>query len=158
MAVRLHFAEDLLDLSVFRDQERAALHPHVRAAVHAFFDPGAVSFGDFVIDVGEQRKRQLEFVFELGQRSGLVGRYAENLRAGGGELFGALTEPLRFLVSSRCVGLGEEIEDDAFALERGEVEGLTLVVLCVDGGSRVAFVEGFGHGFIVAAPAPKIVD
>src|SRR5690606_4786526 len=45
----LDLAPDLGDPSLFVDQKRRALDPHILAPVHALLDPDAVGFGDLVI-------------------------------------------------------------------------------------------------------------
>src|SRR3546814_20148709 len=46
MPGNLNFAPNARDLSVGTDQDGCTIDAHVFAAVHAFFDPGAVGFAD----------------------------------------------------------------------------------------------------------------
>ena len=67
-----------LDAAVGADGEGAALDAHVLPAVHAFLDPHAVSFGERVIGVGQQREGQAVLLRELFRgdehRGGAIGK------------------------------------------------------------------------------------
>ncbi len=143
--VRFHFVEDLLDLAVLADQERAALDTHVLASVHALLHPGPVGFGDLVIHVGEQREGQIELVLELGLRGRFVGRHADDHGVGLGELLRVIAKLAGFARAAGRVRLGIKIQHHVLAFETGEIERLSLVILYVNRGRRVAFLQSFGH-------------
>src|SRR5277367_3067866 len=101
-----------MERAFLADQEGGALDAHVLFPIHALLFPDAVVFGSFVLCVGKQSKRQIEFAFELGLGRGLVGRNAHDHGVFLGELFGLIAELAGFLGAAWCVGLGVEIQDN----------------------------------------------
>ena len=115
--IRLHLAKNLFDFSAGADQKRAALHPHVLPPIHALFHPRAVSFGDLMIHVGQQRERQIELVLEFGLRRALIGRNADDDRIGLGELLRFVAKLATLARSTRRVSLGKEVQHDVLPFE-----------------------------------------
>ena len=64
MPVHLHVVPSLCDLAVAADEIRRPHVAHELAAVERLLLPHAVLFGDGVIFVGEQRKRNVIFLGE----------------------------------------------------------------------------------------------
>ena len=150
MPVRFYFAENLPDPPVLPDQESAALDAHVLAAVHALLDPRPIVLCHFVIHIRDHRERKPELRLELCLRSRLVRRDSYNDGALLSKLARVLTEPLGFRSSTRRVGFGEKVQHYVLTLKTRQIEWLVLIVNCPNRGSRIAFVQKFAHGFILA--------
>ncbi len=104
-------------LAGFADKERAADDAHEGAAHELFLLPGAEFFDGFVIGIAEQREIQLPLFLKGGKRLDGIRAHAEDGHSELVELRFCVTKLGRFDGSTGSVGLGEEKEEDATALE-----------------------------------------
>jgi len=108
---------DVFDFAVGANQKRAA-DGAGENATHKFLGaPDAVGFDHFARRIADQRKIQLLFGFELGERRFGIGAGAENHRVQLVEFSLCVTKLGRFGGSTGSVGFGEEKQHDAFARE-----------------------------------------
>ena len=142
MADWLDLLEYLGNAAVLVDEKARALDAHVLAAEHALLFPHAVRFGDFMVDVAQQREIQLVLCFELRLLRGRVGRDAEHDGVLPGELFLCVAKLARFQRSARCIGFGKEEKNDVFTADTREVEVVAGIGLQMNGRRGVA---GFQH-------------
>jgi hypothetical protein len=82
MAFRLHFVEDVLNLSIRTDDESRPRHAHDFLAIHILFLNNSEGFADFLAGIAQQGERQAELFLELFLVFGLVGRNSEQYRSG----------------------------------------------------------------------------
>jgi len=107
----------VLDLAIRADQECAADDAHERAPHEFFHPPGAESFEHLVCGVAQQRKIELLLHLENGQRFFGIGACAENLHAQLVEVLLCVTKLGRLDRSTGSVGLWEEEQNGALALQ-----------------------------------------
>jgi hypothetical protein len=103
--------------------------PITLLAVHIFFLHDAISVGDFLVGIGEQRKGQLEFVLKLLLCLGRVGGDPEQDGAGFLNLLVGIAEGAGFDGASGSIGAGIEIQNHCFASQALEREFLSVLVL-----------------------------
>jgi hypothetical protein len=108
---------DVFDFAVGADQKRAADGARENAAHEFLGTPDAVGFDHFAGWIANQRKIQLLFGLEFGERGFGIGAGAENYRVQLVEFFLCVTKLGRFGGSTGSVGFGEEKQNDAFARE-----------------------------------------
>src|SRR5580700_2313110 len=77
MAFRLHLGKDVLNLAIRPYDERGPHDAHHLLAVHVLHLQHAKRVRDFLVGVGQQRKRQLEFFLKFLLRLGRVRRDAK---------------------------------------------------------------------------------
>src|ERR1700737_2135324 len=65
MPLRLHFRKYMLDPAVRPDDERSAGDPHHFLAIHVFLLYHSKSFGNFLVDIGQQAERKVELLLEF---------------------------------------------------------------------------------------------
>lgn len=83
MLVWLNFWENGCKLAFRTDDEGGAFGAEVGFAVHGFFDPDAVGFGDGVVFVDDEGEGEVEFLDEFLVAGGGVDTDAEDLGFGG---------------------------------------------------------------------------
>ena len=133
------FGEDGLEFAVGGDDEGGAFGAEVGFAVHGFFDPDAVGFGDGVVFVDDEGEGEVEFVDEFLMAGGGVDADAEDFGFGG-DGGPAVAKGAGLFGAAGGVVFGIEVEDDGVAFEAFEIE---------DGVGAVADDWGFegGGGF-----------
>ena len=150
MRLRRGLRDHVHDRAVGVDDERRAVHAHVRLAVHLLLAPDAVLLGDGVVRVGEQREVEVLLVVELRDRRDRVGRDAEHGHAGGLVVAAVVADAARLRRAPGGVGLGIEVEDDGPAAQAREAHGGAVVVGELEVGGLVA---GLDHGRRVSGRA-----
>ncbi len=98
-----------------------------------------------MVGIGQQREGQAVLRLERSVRGGVVRRDADDDRALGLEVGVRVAEPARLLRSAGGVVLGVEVEDDRPPSEVGEPDSLAGVVLELDLGRRIAFLDHWGN-------------
>ena len=81
MLFRLNLAEDLLNLAFLVDQKRHPIIAHVRATHELLFAVRAEALGKLALGIGQQMKRQTEFVDKLLMRFFAVQGNAEHFNS-----------------------------------------------------------------------------
>lgn len=123
----------LFDIALFVNQKGYSVGTHVLAAVHAFFNPGAIGFMDAFAFVGNQVKRQTVFVGKFIVRLYAVAAYTN--------YFNALCLEAHFIVA-KVTGLGGttgsivlwvKVQRYFFALKLIEADGFALLVEATEG-------------------------
>src|SRR5687768_2851852 len=107
----LHFAKDRRDLSGPIDHERAPLRAHVLFPIHAFLNPDSVSLDDFLLRIGQERKRELIFLNELLVARREINADAEDFRASR-QVAPGIAQPAGLHRAPRGVVFRIEIEND----------------------------------------------
>jgi hypothetical protein len=97
------------------DHKRRPFDPHIFLAVHALFLHYAVLVADGLVFIGQQRIRQVIFLFELFLGRGLVGGNPQHHGPGLLYLGECVAEPARLYRSTGRVGLGIEKEHHVLA-------------------------------------------
>jgi hypothetical protein len=115
--VRLYFGEDVLDFAVGTDHESGAGDAHDFFPVHIFFLDYAEGFRNFLICVGEEGKREIEFILKFLLCFRRVGGDAKQHGAGFLNLFIGIAEGAGLDGASRSIGAGVEKEDYDFAAQ-----------------------------------------
>src|SRR3546814_15872258 len=100
MPGNLNFAPNARDLSVGTDQEGCTIDAHVFAAVHAFFDPGAVGLADRAVLVRREREGTIVLLLEPVVSFHAVARYADYFRTDLREVGQGVGEAAGFLGAS----------------------------------------------------------
>jgi hypothetical protein len=65
MAFGFYFGENVLDFAIGADDEGGSGDAHDFLAVHVFLLDDAVSFGDFLVGVGQEGKGKLELILKF---------------------------------------------------------------------------------------------
>lgn len=105
----------LLDCTVGSDQSRRANRPFRHFALSVFSrTPCAVQFHRFLLGVGEQNKREIEFSDELIVRVDTIRADTHNDGIRFFYCVDSVAEPARFLGSARCVVFGIEPQNYVF--------------------------------------------
>ena len=129
MPVRLHVLEDLGNLAVFVDHEGGAGDALHDLAVHVLVFDHVELFADFLVDVGQERVRQVVFLLEFFLLGRSVGGDAVDERPGLADLVECVAEPARFDRSTRGVSLRVEEQDNVFPAQRLQSHGFPVLVL-----------------------------
>lgn len=112
------------NLSAFVDQEGRAFDAHIFPAIHAFFNPDAVSLARLSFLVGYQREIQVIFLLEFIVLLDAVFRQAEDKGVPGAEFFQMIPESAGFLCAAGRVVLWIKIEDNLLSFNAESVSVL----------------------------------
>lgn len=107
--------EYAFDPAIRANQIGGALDPPEGFAVHRFFDPNIVLFGNLVVLVGQQHERQTFFDLEFGLLLNRVGAKADNDGVGRFIFIEVVTDSLGLFRSATGHSFGEEVEHDIFS-------------------------------------------
>src|SRR5881275_1687357 len=99
--VDLYFGEDLAHGSVAPNQEGAPLNSHEFSAVERFLFVHAISAGDLVAAIAQQREIKMMLFDELLMGSGTIGTHPDHLSARGAQFPKVVAEAARFGRASR---------------------------------------------------------
>lgn len=113
--------EDGLEFAVGGDDEGGAFGAEVGFAVHGFFDPDAVGFGDGVVFVDDEGKGEVELFDEFLVAGGGVDADAADFGFGGNG-GPVIAEGAGLFGAAGGVVFGVEVEDDGVAFEAFEIE------------------------------------
>ena len=128
MAFRLHFVEDVFDIPIRPNNERRPRHAHHFLAVHVLFLDHAVSIGNFLVSVAQQRKWQVELVFKFLQRFGFIRRNPQNHGAALFSLLVGIAELAGFNGASWRVGPRVEIKHDPLSAKILQRDWLGILI------------------------------
>ena len=117
MTLGLDAAEFLLDLSIWTNDERAALDTHHFLAIHVLFFDDAQRICQRLLRVRQEREGYLELFLEFLQSCRLIGRHSDDHCPAFFKFLVRVTKLGRLDVSTRSVGLGEEVQDQGFPAE-----------------------------------------
>ena len=82
MSLRLHFLENVLDFSIWPNNERRPRHAHHLLAIHVLFLHHSEGLGNFLLGVSEEGEGQVLFFLKFLLRFWRVGRDAKQHGAG----------------------------------------------------------------------------
>src|SRR5260370_13651807 len=99
------------------DQKGAALDAHIFAAIHAFFDPGAVLLAHIGLGVGSEEEGQVVLLLELVVRCNRIFRYPDHHRIGPAVIRQRIAESAGLGGAAGGVILRVEIEHHFLALQ-----------------------------------------
>lgn len=105
----LDLGEHVRDPTLRINEERGAFDAHNLLAIHVLLFDHIEGLSHLLVRVGEQRERQVILLLKLLQRCGLIGRNAQNYRAGFLYLAVCVAEPARLDSSPWRVSFGEEV-------------------------------------------------
>ncbi len=121
MLLGFDFGEDGFEFAVGGDDEGGAFGAEVGFAVHGFFDPDAVGFGDGVVFVDDEGEGEVELFDEFLVAGGGVDADAEDFGFGG-DGGPVIAEGAGLFGAAWGVVFGVEVEDDGVAFEAFEIE------------------------------------
>ena len=117
MPLRLDLFENVLDLSVWTDEERGPGDAHHLLAVHVLLDQHTVSDGYLFLGIGQQGERQALLVGEFFLRRRGIRGDAKQHGACLLNLFICVAEPASFYRSTGRVRPGIEKKNHGFAAQ-----------------------------------------
>ena len=111
MFVWLKTSDNACDPALRIDHKRGALDAHIFSAVHALFLEHIKFLDDGLVDIGEQRVRQVIFFFEFLLGGDFIGGDAEYNGSSLLDSLECVAEPARFYGSTGRVGFGIKEQD-----------------------------------------------
>lgn len=148
MPIGLHVLENVLDLSLWADNEGSPRHAPDFLAVHVliFHDPKGLC--NFLVGIGQQRERQVFLILELLLRLRSIWGDAKQHGTGFLNLFIYIAEPASLNGSTGGVGSWVKIENDGLAAQVLERDFFSVLVLQTEVGSLIIDVHGYFSGKI----------
>ena len=114
MLLRFDLTKYAFDQAIRANQIGGALDPPEGFTIHRFFDPNVVLFGNPVVGISQQHKRQLFFDLEFGLLLNCVGAKADYDGIGRFIFIEVVTDSLGLFRSATGHSFGEEVENDIF--------------------------------------------
>lgn len=128
MVFGVYLFNDFFNNAIAINDEANPVGAHVFAAVHAFFNPGAIGLVRAFVFIGQQVERQAVLIGEFVVRLYAVGTYAYHHVASGLEGTVIIAQVACLGGTTRSVVFGVEIKRYFFAFELIKADGLAFLI------------------------------